>query len=109
MVQLADLTGYVMIFALVGIMSMISLYVVASVYGTIPTSIMSPAGTGANPCTAGNITICGPALAINNTIGNTSSGYSTIMGWLPIIAVVLAAAIVLGLLLHDLFGTGRSG
>jgi hypothetical protein len=77
--------------------SMITLYIVASVYGQIPTANLAATAAG------------GSGYAINNTLGNTTSAYSTLMSWLPIIAVVLAAAIVLGLLLHDLFGTGRSG
>lgn len=86
-IRIGELQAIVMVFALVGIIGMIALYVMASVYGQIPTSALSG--------TAGTY--------INNSYTNSTSSISTLISWLPIIGIVVAAAIVLGLLIFDMF------
>lgn len=73
-------------------MAMIGLYIIASVYGAIPAAT-----------TAGSA-----GTYINNSYTNSTYGIQQVLSWLPIIGIVIAAAVVLGLLLHDLFG-GRKG
>lgn len=91
MAKIGHLLSYLMIFVMVGIVSMIGLYIIASVYGQIPAAT-----------TAGSA-----GTYINNSYTNSTNAISTVMSWLPIIGIVFAAAIVLGLLLHDLFGSKR--
>ena len=86
-IRISEIQAVVMVFALVGIIGMIALYVMASVYGQIPTSALT-GSAGAY---------------INNSYTNSTSAIATLLSWLPIIGIVVAAAIVLGLLIFDMF------
>ena len=105
-VRIGELQAIVMVFALVGIIGMIALYVMSSVYGQLPN-----AATGATTnCQGANlttVTACITGTYTNNTYTNSTSSISTLVSWLPIIGIVVAAAIVLGLLIYDMFSKDR--
>lgn len=106
MAKVGDLISYVTVFIVVGIMAMIGLYIVSAVFGAVPYTTFTPTGTN---CVGANLTVvpyCVSGAYLNNTYTNSTSGVGQIMSWLPIIGIVIAAAVVLGLLLHDLFGRG---
>lgn len=106
MARMGDLMSYVTVFIIVGIMAIIGLYIVASVYGSIQTSsIVSPAllCVGVNNSPGG----CYTGTQINNSYTNGTYSVAQMLSWMPIIGIIIAAAVVLGLLLHDLFGGSR--
>jgi hypothetical protein len=91
MARVGDLISYITVFVVVGIMAVIGMYIIASVYAGIPAA-----------------TTAGSAGAyINNSYTNSTYGISQVLSWLPIIGIVIAASVVLGLLLHDLFGGSK--
>ena len=81
-----ELTSYIMVFGLVAIMGMIVLYIIATIETTIPNETDEMA----------------------QAAGNATLGITTMLQFLPLLAVVLISAIVLSVLLYDLFRKGSA-
>lgn len=69
--------------------------VVVAVGSDVLGDIQSDYVTGAANCNASSTSACGVAY---NTTGNGLTSLDTLSGWLPTIALVVAAAIVIGVL-----------
>ena len=95
--QLGDMYGIVLTFVLVGLILGIGLLVLNNINTSMDTA-------GAATC-ASNASVCtGAQVAINETstaIGTISST------WLPVIVVIVAAAIILGLVMQSFVGKQR--
>lgn len=80
-----DLLGYVMLFVVAGVMLGIGAYITSSVSKSIATAV----GTSGSYA--------------ENATNQSTLGIYTIASWMPILAIVVIAAVVLGVLIGALY------
>lgn len=88
MAGVQDLSGYALLFVVTGVLIAIGIYVVSSIQTQLGASSTA---------------------TMNYSFSNATTGMATLASWLPIIAIVVAAAVVLSLVISAFTGGGRRG